>query len=164
RLAAALPARPPARTRAAAHPGHVLAVGVTSSGRHPGARPLTGARAPLGLRVRAGARALPPDPRRPLARVLGRGRSAAPGLAPRARLVPPPRPPAQGDAAGVGRSRRLRALPGAGTEPPDPEIHPCATPCRCCWPPPPPCWPAAAGTPPTPRPRPPSSAPAAARS
>ena len=55
------------------------------------------------VRVRAGARAVPPDPRRSFARVLARGRDALPALARGARLLPCRGPSAEGDVAGVVR-------------------------------------------------------------
>src|SRR5690606_32730071 len=69
-LAAALPPRPAARPGPRAPEGDVLAVGLAGAGRHPGAGPGPRAGPPVGLRVRAGARTLPPGPCRPLAGVL----------------------------------------------------------------------------------------------
>ena len=77
-LAAALPAGPAARAVAGAPEDDVLAMGLAGARRRAGAGPGAGAGAAIGVRVRAGARALPPDPRRPLAARSGaRSRRAA---------------------------------------------------------------------------------------
>src|SRR5690606_15851471 len=116
-LAAGLPAGP--ATRAARDPaqGAVLAMGLAGAGWQHGTGHRPGARTALGLRVRAGPRALPPAPGQPLARVLARGGTAVPGLARRARILPPRRPAPEGTparAAGLRHRsirRRSRAAP-----------------------------------------------------
>src|SRR5690606_2067279 len=81
----------------------VLALGLAQPGRCAEPGPGPGAGPALGLRIRAGARALPPDPRQPLAGVLARGGEALAGLARRARLPARRRPRPEGGAGAAGR-------------------------------------------------------------
>ncbi|KAG1349155.1 hypothetical protein G6F61_014752 [Rhizopus arrhizus] len=69
-LAAEVPALPATRTQPPAAEGDVLAMGLAGAGRQHGAGPCAGAGAPGSVRVRAGARTLPPDPAEPLTGVL----------------------------------------------------------------------------------------------
>ena len=66
--------------------GAVLAVGLAGARRCAVARSVPGAGPAQRVRIRAGARALPPRASRPLAAVLARGREILPRLARRARL------------------------------------------------------------------------------
>src|SRR5690606_10499829 len=95
-LAAAPPADAAARALADPLQGDVLAVGLAGAGRRDVAGPVAGAGRTGGLRVRAGARAVPPGPSRPFDGVLARSGGAVPRLARTARLFPRRGPPAQG--------------------------------------------------------------------
>src|SRR3546814_103362 len=97
-LAAAPPADAAARAVADPLQGDVVAVGLAGAGRRDVAGPVAGAGRTGGVRVRAGARAVPPGAPRPLARVLARSPGAVPGLAVAARLFPRRGTPAQGRA------------------------------------------------------------------
>src|SRR5690606_17848689 len=111
-VASALPAGPAPRPGARPPEGDVGAVGFTRARQHRGARPGTGPGAAFALRVRIGARTLPPGARRPLPRVLGRSGCPLSGLARRARLLPRPRSALEGDAEAAVRSNGLRAFYG----------------------------------------------------
>src|SRR5690606_1617450 len=119
-LVAALPARAAARAQADPLQVDVLAVGFARARWHRRAGSVAGARAPFGLRVRAGPRALPPAPPRPLRRLLAGGGGALPGLARRAGLLPVRGPAAEGHAAGAAAAARSRLSfsPREGTVPP----------------------------------------------
>src|SRR6185437_4260519 len=87
-LVAEVPARPAACAQPPAVEGDVLAMGLVGPRRQHGAGPGIGTGPPGRLRVRAGARTLPPDPGQPLARVLARSGTTLPRLARAARLFP----------------------------------------------------------------------------
>src|SRR5690606_6420234 len=85
RLAAQVPAGTAAGTAVLPAAAAVLALGLAQPGRCAEPGPGPGAGPALGPRIRAGARALPPDPRQPLAGVLARGGDALAGLSRRVR-------------------------------------------------------------------------------
>src|SRR5690606_8136313 len=113
-LAAFVPSRPAPRAPDLPHPARAFAVGLAGAGRDGVAGPGAGAGAAFGLRVRAGARALPPAAGQPLAAVLGGGGGAVSGLAGGAGLAGGERgwgEGAVGGAAGGGCRGLTRGFP-----------------------------------------------------
>src|SRR3546814_20671861 len=102
--------------------GDVVAVGLAGAGRRDVAGPVAGAGCTGGVRVRAGARAVPPGAPRPLARVLARSPGAFPGLAVAARLFPRRGNPAPGRAEAPA-ALLISALAFATVSPASPGPH-----------------------------------------
>src|SRR5207342_2230854 len=102
-LAAALPAGTAVRATQGAVQADVVAMGLAGARPHRRARPGAAAGAAVGVRIRAGARVVPPDPRRPLASLLARSREEIPGMACRARLFPRGGTPLESGVVGIAR-------------------------------------------------------------